>query len=122
MTWLTRTLGLLTAGYGVAVLARPQLLAKPCALTEADGSVPVSVAALARAAGVRDLASGVALALAPAGGPLRLAVALRTAADLSDAVLFGLALPNPTTRKRAAAGAAAWGVLCALSAVPDRAR
>lgn len=115
MPLLTRLLGVATAGYGVAVLLRPEILAKPCELLAADGSVPAPTAALARAVGVRDLVSGVSLVCAPDGRALWTTVLLRASADFADAVLFGTGFPDRRTGVRAAVGAGAWGVLCLLS-------
>jgi hypothetical protein len=55
MTWLPRTLGALTALYGLASLVRPAIFAKPAGLSGDEPPVPVGV--LVRAVGVRDLAT-----------------------------------------------------------------
>ncbi|MFC9358455.1 hypothetical protein ACFTZB_18040 [Rhodococcus sp. NPDC057014] len=112
---LPRVLGVLTAAYSTAIIVSPRLLAKPCKLTRTDGGVPSAVATMIRAVGIRDAASGLLLALAPQGAALRGALAVRVAADLGDAVVFGLALPDTATKAKVAGFAAAWGALCAYS-------
>ncbi|MFJ4714523.1 hypothetical protein [Streptomyces sp. NPDC088785] len=110
-------MGVGTAAYGVGTLARPALLAKPCGLTEADGSVSAPTALLVRAMGARDTAIGAAMILAGTPSARRTATACRVASDLADAALFGSLLPDRAARRKAAAVAGAWGVLCALAAV-----
>ncbi|MFC9359610.1 hypothetical protein ACFTZB_23965 [Rhodococcus sp. NPDC057014] len=61
------------------------------------------------------MASGLALAAAPAGAALRAAVAVRVVSDFGDAAVFGLALPDAATKAKVAGVAVAWGVLCAYS-------
>lgn len=111
-----RVLGTLTAAYGAAVLVRPRLLAEPCGLTDDNGALSDSVTVLSRAIGFRDVFSGVAVATAPAGPPLRWAVAIRALSDVADATVFGLCLPDRRARGKAAAVAGLWGALCAASA------
>ena len=65
MTWLPRTLGALTALYGLATLVRPSIFAKPAGLSGDEPPAPVGI--LVRAVGVRDVANGLAMATAPAG-------------------------------------------------------
>jgi len=114
-TWFPRLLGVATAGYSVAIIARPELFTKPTAL-QADGApLPTATAIGVRALGGRDLASGLAMALAPSGKALRTAIAVRVGADLVDLVVLGTSLPDATARTKAAGVAAAWGTLCGLS-------
>lgn len=110
MTWLPRTLGVLTAVYGLSTLVRPSIFAKPAGLSGAEPPVPVSI--LVRAVGVRDVANGIAMAAAPAGPALRLAIGARIAADLGDALTFAIS-PNedPGARKKAVAVGVGWGAL-----------
>ncbi|MEJ3653233.1 hypothetical protein WEH80_18480 [Actinomycetes bacterium KLBMP 9759] len=117
MTALTRLLGAATALYSVVIMTRPQVLAKPCGLVEADGSVSPAVRTLVRGIGARDAAIGVAMLSAPTGPALRVAVGARVAADAADAAVFGLTLPDPRARKKVAAFAAFWAALCAASVV-----
>jgi hypothetical protein len=60
MSWLPRTLGLLTAAYGPSTLVRPSIFAKPAGLSGEQPPDPVAV--LVRAVGVREVANGLALA------------------------------------------------------------
>jgi hypothetical protein len=64
-----------------------------------------------RPLGWRDAASGLALALAPAGPALRAAAVLRVAADLGDAALLGATLPDRRARIGAVAVSVGWGAL-----------
>lgn len=113
---MPRVLGAATAAYSVAIMVRPVLLAKPCGLTDADGTVPVGTALLIRAMGARDAAIGTAMLLAPDARSLRTATACRVTADLSDAALFGTALTGWSRRLKVAGAAVAWGALCAAAA------
>lgn len=115
LTWIPRALGVATAGYSVAIIANPSLFAKPTALQAEGAPLPTATAIGIRALGGRDLASGLAMALAPAGDALRTAVAVRTGSDLVDLVLLGTSLPDRTARAKAVGVAAAWGTLCGLS-------
>ncbi|MER5972691.1 hypothetical protein ABT112_23665 [Streptomyces sp. NPDC002055] len=112
---LLRVLGAATAAYSVAIMARPAWLARPCGLTDADGTVPAATALLIRAIGARDAAIGTAMLLATRTSALRTVTACRIAADLSDAVLFGTMLPDRSRRLKAAGLAAAWAALCAAA-------
>ncbi|WP_433787532.1 hypothetical protein ACQPX6_12015 [Actinomycetospora sp. CA-101289] len=104
-----------TAGYSVAIIARPELFTKPTALQAEGAPLPTATAIGVRALGGRDLASGLAMALAPSGKALRTAIAVRVGADLVDLVVLGTSLPDATARTKAAGVAAAWGTLCGLS-------
>ncbi|MDF2975450.1 MAG: hypothetical protein K0S40_178 [Actinomycetospora sp.] len=115
LTWIPRLLGVATAGYSVAIIARPELFTKPTALQAEGAPLPTATAIGVRALGGRDLASGLAMALAPAGGALRTAIAVRVGADLVDLVVLGTSLPDATARTKAAGVAATWGTLCGLS-------
>lgn len=107
--------GALTAAYSLAVLASPKVLAGPCELTEADGTVSPTTATLCRAVSGRDLASGMAMVLASTPRAARTAVAVRVACDLADAVILGTSLPSRGARLKGAAVGIVWGGLCALS-------
>lgn len=122
MTWFPRVLGVLTAGFGTAVLVRPALLAGPVELTERDGTVSPGVAALTRALACRDIANGLAMACAPTPRVLAAGLAVRTASDAADAAVFGTRLPSPAARHKAVLAAGSWAVLCALSALSLRRR
>jgi hypothetical protein len=121
MTWLPRTLGVLTAVYGLSTLVQPSIFARPAGLSGAEPSTPVAI--LVRAVGVRDVANGVAMVTAPAGPALRLAIGARIAADLGDALTFALS-PNedPGARKKAVAVGVGWGALNLLGLLAARRR
>ena len=114
-TWFPRALGVATAAYALAIIARPALFARPTGLVEDGQEVPTGTAIGVRALGGRDLACGLAMALAPDGAPLRTAVGVRVASDVVDLVLLGTSLPDPEARAKAVGVAAGWGALCALS-------
>ncbi|WP_018686874.1 hypothetical protein [Actinokineospora enzanensis] len=117
LTWIPRALGLATAAYGAAVAVRPAVLAKPAGLVTMYGEPARGVAVLSRSIGARDLATGLAMVFAPAGAPLRAAIAVRVAGDVADAVGFGTGLPDVAARRKSAVVAGGWAVLCALSAL-----
>lgn len=119
MTWLPRTLGVLTAAYGLSTLVRPAIFAKPAGLSGSEPPAPVGI--LVRAVGVRDLANGVAMAAAPAGPALQLAIAARIAGDVGDAVTFALS-PNedPQARRKAIGVGLGWGALNVLGLLAAR--
>jgi hypothetical protein len=121
MSWFPRTLGALTAAYGLSTLIRPSIFAEPAGLSGAQPPDPVRI--LVRAVGVRDVANGVAMAVAPAGRALRWAIVARIAADLGDAATFALS-PNedPSAKRKAIAIGAGWGVLNLLGLVFARRR
>ncbi|SFB62973.1 hypothetical protein SAMN05216266_13228 [Amycolatopsis marina] len=120
MPHLTRLLGLATAGYGAAIIARPELLARPCGLAGDREQVSQAPALLIGAIGARDLASGVAMVLAPPGRARRIAVGVRVLSDSADALLFGTRLPDPGKRRFVAAFAMGFATLCAASTLlPD---
>ena len=87
---LLRAVGAATALYGLAVTAKPELLARPSVW--------------------RDLADGLAMACAPNHAALRTATFVRIASDLGDAVLLGATLPR-TTRAKAVAVSVGWAAL-----------
>jgi hypothetical protein len=109
-----RLLGALTLAYGAAVAARPQVLTKPAGLETAAGPSP-RARRVARAIGMRDVLSGAAMVLAPAGRPLQRAVAVRVACDLGDVVCFGLGSPGARNKAKAVGAASGWALLCASS-------
>lgn len=109
---LVRILEGLTAAYSVAIMARPQWLARPCRLTDSDGHTTPATATLVRAIGARDTVIGTAMLLAGNLHALRAVGISRAAADLSDAVVFGGAVTG-SQRAKVAGLAAGWGALCA---------
>lgn len=115
LTWIPRLLGAATAGYSVAIVARPELFLRPTGLLADHDRPSVGQRALTTAIGGRDLVSGLAMLLAPAGTPLRTAIAARVGADVVDVAVLGSQLPERDAREKATMVAAGWGALCALS-------
>ncbi|MDR7304145.1 hypothetical protein [Haloactinomyces albus] len=122
MKWFPRLLGVATITFGLAVTVRPKLLASPCGLTDARGRLAGDVAVLCRGIGIRDVLSGLAMTAAHSTPALRRAIAVRIAADLGDAALFGTLLPDTRARGKAAAAAMTWASLCALGMAAARGR
>lgn len=107
---ILRAVGVGTALYGLAVTACPGLLARPSGLTDHRGEVAEHTATSLRPLALRDLASGVAMALAPTDSALRTAAAVRLAADFADAALLSVTLPRER-RAKAVAVSVGWGSL-----------
>ena len=116
MIWIPRTIGVLTALYGLSALLKPGVIARHGELAD-PGDRRSGVALLSATIGVRDLVSGAAIVLAPEGGALLAALAARVSFDLGDAAAFGRLLPTPRARRKIAAVALAWAALSALSAI-----
>jgi succinylarginine dihydrolase len=117
-----RITGGLTAAYGVVSLAAPGLLARQLKQTDVLGVTPPGLVILSRVLGVRDLGSGLAMALLPPGRRRTIAVAVRVGFDLTDAAVFIAALPDPAVRRKVGAVAVGWAALCAASGVAGAAR
>src|SRR4051812_12931020 len=111
MTWIPRTLGVLTAAYGLTTLVRPAVLSRPSGLEE-QPSRPVGI--LVRAVGVRDIANGVAMALAPAGPALQVAIGARIASDLGDALTWALSPVEASAKRKTIAVGVGWAALNAV--------
>jgi hypothetical protein len=116
MTWFPRALGLATAAYGAAITARPALLLKPSGMLRGDKPEPEQET-FVRTLGVRDLASGLAMAFAPGRKSMRTAIAVRVVSDLGDLVVLGHALRGKPERIKVMAIAGGWAAVCALSAL-----
>ena len=108
---LLRGVGAATAVYGLAVAARPELLARPSGLADRNGRTAFETSVSLRPLGWRDAASGVAMLTAPVGPALVTATLLRIAADLGDAGLLGGTLPGRGLRAKAVAVSVGWGAL-----------
>jgi hypothetical protein len=113
---LPRLLGVATAAYGALVLAKPALLLKPSGLRHGDHDLDAVVRTLA----ARDLASGIAMAVAPSRKAMRLAIGVRVASDAGDAVVLSRALAGRPEQKKILAAAGGWALLCGLSALATR--
>ena len=111
MPVLTRALGAATVAFGALELAKPDLWSAPTGIA---GPSP-AMRAWHHTLGARDVVSGLALLLAPDGGPLRAATFFRIASDLTDAVGFGLNAPDAGRRAKAIGAAAGFAALNALA-------
>ncbi|SCK22817.1 hypothetical protein H181DRAFT_01695 [Streptomyces sp. WMMB 714] len=110
-TGLLRTIGTVTALYGLAVTARPDLLAVPSGLVDGAGRTAGHTRISLRPLAWRDMASGAAMAAAPEGAALTTATLVRISADLGDALLLGATLPGRARRFGAVAVSLGWGAL-----------
>jgi hypothetical protein len=119
MTWFPRTLGVATAAYGAAITAKPVLLLKPSGMLRGD-KPEAEQETFVRTLGVRDLASGIAMAVAPGRKAMRTAIAVRVLSDLGDLVILGRALRGKPEQAKVMAAAGGWAALCALSALTTR--
>ncbi|WP_329129945.1 hypothetical protein OG727_27005 [Streptomyces caniferus] len=108
---LLRAVGVATAVYGVAVAALPDLLARPSGLVDGEGRTAPATRTSLRPLAWRDVASGLAMTLAPEGPALRTAAYVRIAADFGDAVLLGATLPGRDRKLKAVAVSVGWGAL-----------
>ena len=108
--WPVRAVALATIGYSTAITIAPRLLAGPCRITAPDGSVPPTLAGLIRSIGMRDAALAAALAVSPAGRPMRTLTAARALSDAADSLWFGRMVP-PGQRAKVAGAAAGWAGL-----------
>lgn len=109
---LLRAVGAVTAVYGLALTARPDLLARPSGLVDDEGRTAPETRTALRPLAWRDAASGLALLCAPReGAALRTAALVRIAADFGDAALLGVTLPGRGRRRAAVAVSLGWGAL-----------
>jgi hypothetical protein len=108
-----RTVGVLTAAYGVSAIARPDVIRRHGELPDTE-----AVRLLSTIVGIRDLVSGTLIVFAPAGRPLTAALGIRVAFDLGDAAAFGTLLPTRRARRKIGAIALGWAALCA-AAIPQ---
>ena len=112
MPFLSRALGVATLSFGVVEFAKPDVWAKPTGL--GDGVSP-AMRTWHHTLGARDVTSGVALLLAPAGPALRTATLYRIVSDLTDALAFGINAPTPALKAKGAGAAVGYAALVALS-------
>jgi hypothetical protein len=115
MSRTLRALGAVTVAYSVAIVAAPQVLARPCKMTDVAGRTPWSARVLVRGIGVRDTAIGLGMMTAPPGVALTMVTLCRIAADAGDAVAFGIGLPDAATKARIAGFAVLWAGLNAVA-------
>jgi hypothetical protein len=112
---LPRLIGAATLAYSAAVLAKPELLARPCELTDDQGQVPGAVAAAVRAVAARDAVISAVMLVAPAGAALRAVTTARALCDLTDVVTLGVYAQDPKARAKVVGVAGGWGALGLLS-------
>ncbi|MFR0357203.1 hypothetical protein [Streptomyces sediminimaris] len=118
-TGLLRLIGATTFAYGMATAYRPGLIARPSGLVDPHGGVGPHTAMVVRPLAWRDAAGGLAMVVAPRGGALATASAVRVASDLGDAVLLGSTLPGRPRRVVAALTALGWAALTVAGLVGD---
>ncbi|HEV7210998.1 MAG TPA: hypothetical protein VGN47_04715 [Blastococcus sp.] len=111
MPFLSRALGAATLSFGVLEFARPDVWAKPAGIS---GPSP-AMRTWHHTLGARDITSGLALLLAPAGPALRAATLFRIVSDLTDALAFGINAPDAARKGKAAGAAVGYAALNALS-------
>jgi hypothetical protein len=109
--WPVRVVAAATVAYSTAITISPRLLARPCGLTSADGTVPLAVAQLTRSIGVRDAALAAALGLAPAGYPVVLLTAARVVSDSADALWLSRLAAGRGAKAKIAGVAVGWALL-----------
>jgi hypothetical protein len=98
------------------ITAKPELLLGPSGMPRDDRNLHT----FTRTLGIRDVASGVAMAVAPNRRAMRLAIGVRVVSDLGDLVVLGKALAGRPEQKKILAVAGGWGLLCGLSALATR--
>lgn len=114
MIWFPRLVGVLTLLYGISALVTPRPIARHVELDDPASPGPAT-RLLSGTVGVRDIVSGIAIVLAPAGAALAAALGARVAFDAGDALLFGRLSPTSRARRKVAAIAAGWGLVAASS-------
>jgi len=111
MPVLSRVLGVTTIAFGALEFAKPDLWAKPTGIT---GPSP-AMRTWHQTLGARDVVSGLAMAVAPAGPALRAATLFRIVSDSTDALAFGLNAPDAKLKAKAVGAALGFAALNALS-------
>lgn len=113
----TLIVGSLTAAYGVLEFVKPDILAKQ---TQMVGSHPVvadRLRTVSRVLGVRDVASGAALALASTPRQRLITTAFRVAFDLGDGITLAATLPKSAPKGKILLITGGWAALCATAGV-----
>ena len=111
MPVLSRVLGVTTIAFGALEFAKPDVWATPTGIT---GPSP-AMRTWHQTLGARDVVSGLAMVLAPAGPTLRAATLFRIVSDSTDALAFGLNAPGARLKAKAAGAALGYAALNALS-------
>jgi hypothetical protein len=110
-----RLIGAGTAAFGALMLARPSLVRALCVVDD-DRAARL----LGSVIGARDLVTGVAIAAAPRGRPLRSVLLGRATLDAVDGALFGRLAGSPTKRRLARAAGFGFAAVCLALAVAER--
>ena len=111
MPVLSRVLGVSTIAFGALEFAKPDLWAAPTGIT---GPSP-AMRTWHQTLGARDVLSGLAMAVAPAGPALRAATLFRIVSDTTDALAFGLNAPDARRKAKAVGAALGYAALNGLS-------
>jgi hypothetical protein len=111
MPVLSRVLGVTTIAFGALEFAKPDLWATPTGIT---GPSP-AMRTWHQTLGARDVVSGLAMVLAPAGLALRAATLFRIVSDSTDALAFGLNAPDSRLKAKAIGAALGYAAVNALS-------
>jgi hypothetical protein len=111
MPVLSRVLGVTTIAFGALEFAKPDLWAKPTGIT---GPSP-AMRTWHQTLGARDVISGLAMVVAPAGPALRAATLFRIVSDSTDALAFGINAPTARLKGKAVGAALGYAAVNALS-------
>ena len=111
MPVLSRVLGVTTIAFGVLEFARPDLWAKPTGII---GPSP-AMRTWHQTLGARDVISGLAMAVAPAGPALRAVTLFRIVSDSTDALAFGINAPTARLKGKAVGAALGYAAVNALA-------
>ena len=111
MPVLSRVLGVATIATGVLEFAKPDLWSKP---TGISGPSP-AMRTWHQTLGARDVVSGLAMVVAPAGPALHAATLFRIVSDCTDAFAFGINAPSGRLKAKAAGVALGYAAANALS-------
>ena len=111
MPVLSRVLGVTTIAFGALELAKPDLWGAPTGIV---GPSP-AMRTWHHTLGIRDVVSGLAMAVAPPGPALRAATLFRIVSDGTDALAFGMNAPTARLKGKAAGAALGYAALNALS-------
>ena len=111
MPVLSRVLGVATIATGVLEFAKPDVWATPSGII---GPSP-AMRTWHQTLGARDVFSGLAMTVAPAGPALRAATLFRIVSDCTDALAFGINAPSTRLKAKAAGVALGYAAVNALS-------
>lgn len=120
LNWPALIMGGLTAGYGVLEIVRPQMLADQTRMTGSHPEVARKLRTASIGLGVRDVVSGLALALARTPTQRTVASAVRVVFDLADGAVLTRALPAGAPKGKILAVTTGWAALSAAAGVLAR--